>query len=117
LRTCFISGNKQQSSIFDYQLKTTNIQPFRNTVNRHYMTKIANYAEKVLKENYRLSVSMLEEINPDCEPYTISEFCELESESDPDFFRWLFNDPDINDFGSNLTEEEKEIATNFFDTL
>jgi hypothetical protein len=81
------------------------------------MRTIAIYAEKVLNENYRSSVSKLGETNPDFESYTISDFCELESESDPDFFRWLFNDPDINDFGSNLTEEEKEIATIFFYTL
>ena len=81
------------------------------------MKKVAAYAEQVLNENYRRSVSELEETNPEYEPYTISEWYELESESDPDFYRWLFNDPDVNDFGSNLTDEEKQIATNFFNSL
>lgn len=105
---------KQQCSIF-VSVKNNSALPEHG--NRDSMKTIAIYAEKVLNENYRSSVSRWEETNPDFEPYTISEFCELESESDPDFFRWLFNDPDINDFGSNLTEEEKGIATNFFDTL
>ena len=81
------------------------------------MKKVAAYAEQVLNENYRRSVSKWEETNPEYEPYTISEWCELESESDPDFYRWLFNDPDVNDFGSNLTDEEKQIATDFFNSL
>jgi len=79
--------------------------------------KVAAYAEQVLNENYRQSVSKWEEQNPNDEPYTISEWCDLESESDPNFYRWLFNNGDIEDFGSELTDEEKEIVTNFFETL
>lgn len=81
------------------------------------MRTIASYAEQVLNENYRRHVSKWEEQNPDYEPYTIAEWCDLESESDPDFFRWLFNDPDISDFGSNLTDEERRIAKEFYNSL
>jgi hypothetical protein len=81
------------------------------------MKKVAAYAEQVLSENYRNSVSKWEEKNPESEPYTIAEWCDLESQSDPDFHKWLFNDGDINDFGSNLSDDEKEIATNFFEAL
>ena len=31
-----------------------------------------------------------------------SEYVTRESLNDPDFFRWLFDDPDISDFGENL---------------
>ena len=37
------------------------------------MKKVAAYAEQVLNENYRRSVSKWEETNPECEAYTISE--------------------------------------------
>lgn len=81
------------------------------------MRTIASYAEQVLNENYRRHISRWEEQNPDCEPYTIAEWCDLESESDPDFFRWLFSDPDISDFGSNLTDEERKIAEEYYNCL
>lgn len=79
--------------------------------------EVAAYAEEVLKENYRHFVCRWEEQNPNYEPYTLAEWCEMESESDPDFFRWLFHDPNISDFGSNLTDEEKKIATDFFNLV
>ena len=66
------------------------------------MKKVASYAEQVLNENYRRSVSKWEETNPECKPYTISAWCELESESDPDFFRWFFNDANINEIMQTL---------------
>jgi hypothetical protein len=81
------------------------------------MKKIAAYAEQVLNENYRSFCSKWYEQNPDSEPYIISEWCELELQSDYNFFRWLFNDVEIEDFGSNLTEEEMQIATTFFESL
>lgn len=81
------------------------------------MKKVASYAEKVLNENYRNSVSRWDEQNPGVDFYTIEEWCRLESEEDPDFYRWLFNDGDIKDFGSNLTEDELLVAKNFFELL
>jgi hypothetical protein len=81
------------------------------------MKTIATYAEKVIKENYSRDVLKWEDHNPDFEPYTVAEWCDLESQSDPDFYRWLFGEPDVMDFGSNLTDEELKIASNFFETL
>jgi hypothetical protein len=81
------------------------------------MKKVAAYAEQVLNENYRRSVLKWEDSNPEYEPYSIAEWCDLESQSDPDFYRWLFCDVDINNFGSNLSDEEKEIATKYFENL
>jgi hypothetical protein len=79
--------------------------------------KVAAYVEQALKQNYRTHISMWDEQNPGVEPYTIAEWCDLESQSDPDFFRWLFNDPDISDFGGNLTDEERKIAFDFIESL
>lgn len=85
------------------------------TLNTKVMKKltIAAYAAQRIKENYRRYVSRWEEQNEE-EQLSIAEWCELEAESDPDFYRWLFNFAEINDFGSDLTEEEKQIAFDFF---
>jgi hypothetical protein len=77
---------------------------------------IAAYAAQALKENYRRHVSRWEEQNEE-EPYSIAEWCELEAESDPDFYRWLFNSEEINDFGSNLKEDDKKVAFDFFNNF
>ncbi|OJV17919.1 MAG: hypothetical protein BGO30_08225 [Bacteroidetes bacterium 41-46] len=81
------------------------------------MRTITSNAGQVLNENYRRHISNWDEQNPDNEPYSIAEWCDLESQSDPNFFRWLFNDDDISDFGSNLTDEEKKIAVNYYNSL
>ena len=71
--------------------------------------KIAAYAEPVLRENF--------EMYHQESGYSISEYAKLEAESDPNFYRWIFNESDISDFGSDLSDEEKEIATNFIEQL
>lgn len=38
---------------------------------------------------------------------TLREYVEREAENDPAFFKWLFDDGDINDFGTNLPEDKK----------
>lgn len=73
------------------------------------MKTIRSNAAQILRENYK-GVE-------DKEHTPIAEWCELESQSDPGFYRFLFNDEYISDFGSNLTDEEKEIAVEFFETL
>lgn len=37
---------------------------------------------------------------------TFKEWCELESQSDPNFFRWLFDDGDLQDFSCTGHENE-----------
>lgn len=81
------------------------------------MKTIAPYAEQKLRENYRNFVNHWEDENPSYDPYTFTEWIELELESDPGFYRWLFNDENISDFGSNLTNEEMQTALDFFATL
>lgn len=71
------------------------------------MKAIRSNAAQILRENYKGVEGNI----------TIAEWCELEAQSDPGFFWWLFDDDDITDFGSNLTDEEKEIAVEFFKTL
>jgi hypothetical protein len=81
------------------------------------MKKVANYAEQVLNENYSSFVSRWNEQNPNDEPYTIAEWCEIQAENDPDFYRWLFSDHDISDFGSDLSTEDLKVAADFFEIL
>jgi len=80
-------------------------------------TKIASYAEQTLNANYRTYV---ESNKTDGENYylpSISEWAELESESDPDFYRWILNNPDVDDFGSNLSDDEKKFVIDFIELL
>ena len=79
--------------------------------------KIYSGAKQVLIERYKSFVSRWNEQNTDSEPYSISEWANLESGSDPDFFRWILNDPEISDFGSNLSEDECNLIDNFIDNL
>lgn len=44
---------------------------------------------------------------------TLFAYAELEGQSDPGFYRWLFNDESISDFGSNLSEEEMDVARKY----
>jgi len=73
------------------------------------MKKIRTNAVQILQENYQ--------VVEEKETISISDYAKIESESDPDFYRWLFNDHDIADFGSDLSDDEKKIAADFFETL
>jgi hypothetical protein len=64
-------------------------------------------AKELLKEGYWYTHTLL----------TLRESAVLESESDPDFYRWLFNDDIINDFGSNLTDDQIKETNKFFEAL
>lgn len=79
--------------------------------------KIASYAEQTLNENYKQHVSKWDEQNPDFAAYSISEWADLESQNDPDFYRWILNDPNIADFGSNLSDDENQMVSNFIQSL
>ena len=81
------------------------------------MRRIAFYTEHLLYEDYRRFVSRFNEQYPESYPYSIAEWCELEAQSDPDFYRWILNDPDISDFGGNLSDEERDFILDYFTTL
>ena len=74
------------------------------------MKTIRANAEQVLRENYKAAreVDLKESYD-----FAFGEWVGYERYSDPDFYRWLFNDGDISDFGSNLTTEEMQTALAF----
>ena len=57
------------------------------------------YKIQVLKENYNNSLANGET----CE---FAEWVKLEAQSDPNFFRWLFDDETLQDFSAGEYEEE-----------
>lgn len=71
------------------------------------------YALKVMRENYN---EYRRSGEPD-DPTTLREYVEAQADSDPAFFGWLFSDDDIKDFGTNLTDDQKEEYKNFLDEL
>ena len=65
----------------------------KNAINKEY-------ALQVLQENYA-------DYRRNGEPgdtTTLREYVESQADSDPGFFRWLFSNDDIEDFGANLTD-------------
>lgn len=45
------------------------------------------------------------------------EYVEMEAQSDPDFFRWLFDVDLEQDFDSSLTDEQRAEYADFLNTL
>lgn len=66
----------------------------------------------MLKENYD---NYRRNGEPD-DSTTLREYIEASAESEPGFFRWLFNNDDLDDF-ADLTDEQKEEYQNFLDEL
>ena len=81
------------------------------------MKTIRTYAKQILIENYKQFLIEFKKQYPEDVELNLGEWAELESESDYNFFRWLFNDETIGDFGSNLTDDEFQTALDFFATL
>ena len=77
---------------------------------------IRDYKEKQIRENYRMYRENCIADYGECE-MLLKDYVERESESDPDFFRWLFNDGDISDFGTNLDDKQREEYAEFLDGL
>lgn len=76
----------------------------KNTINKEY-------ALQILQENY----DNYRKNGCPTDTTTLREYAEAQADSDSGFFRWLFNDYDIEDFGTNLTEEQKEEYKDFLD--
>lgn len=51
------------------------------------------------------------------EPATLKGYVERESENDPGFFRWLFDNENLSDFGFNLSKEQKQEYKEFINKL
>ena len=63
------------------------------------MTAIKEYKMQMLRENYRLHSDKSQ---------TFSEVVNLTAQSDPNFFRWLFEDESLNDFECKYAESFSE---------
>ena len=81
------------------------------------MRTIRPNAEQVLIENYEQFLINFKKEYPEDVELNLGEWADLESESDYNFFRWLFNDETISDCGSDLPDDEWLIAKEFFDSL
>lgn len=68
--------------------------------------KNEDYKTQIILENYNSDGTM-----------TIREYVEREAENDPGFFRWLFDDSELDDFGSGMTDEQKEEYKEWLETL
>lgn len=77
--------------------------------------KIVDNAGKILRERY---IKYLKQ--PEHKIFDACSFacwCEVETKYDYKFYKWLFNDNTIEDYGKNLSVEEVLTAKNFFDCL
>lgn len=50
-------------------------------------------------------------------PATLRGYVERESDNDPGFFRWLFDNDNLSDFGFNLSKEQKQDFEDFLNKL
>ena len=76
------------------------------------MRTIRENAEKVLEGNMnfandQMKVSSQGKNEKDNELFTLRSFAESEAKSNPNFFRWLFNDYSIEYNGVNMTDAQK----------
>ena len=71
------------------------------------MNKIRSNARQIIEEQYKSSSS-------DC---TLREYVLTESENDPNFFRWLFNEELDEDFDMSLSNEQRVSYNEFLETL
>lgn len=62
---------------------------------------------------------LIEDYSRYCDPLyeTLREYVERTSQSDPNFFRWLFSEEFDNDFDMSLTDEHKKTFEVFLDSL
>lgn len=71
---------------------------------------IKEYKKDYLAENYQNYIDNGEDT------ISLREYTELEAESDPGFFGWLFDDGYIEDY-DGLSEEQKEQYKDFLEEL
>lgn len=72
------------------------------------MKRIRSNAEQVLREDYNKYSDKTQ---------SIREWIKCSSESDPNFFSWLFEEELNAEFDNDLTDEDKEIFDNFLNSL
>lgn len=71
------------------------------------MIMIKDYKKAQLEENYKQSNSDM----------TFAEYVQCESENDPHFFRFLFDEAFDSDFDLSISDEQKAEFNDFLDSL
>ncbi|HEX2967906.1 MAG TPA: hypothetical protein VHO46_02290 [Bacteroidales bacterium] len=77
------------------------------------MRTIIDNAESVLQEgmeraNEQIRMKSLRMPDNQHAPFSLQSFALHEARSNPDFFKWLFDDPEISFFGTSLSEAQKK---------
>jgi hypothetical protein len=77
------------------------------------MRKIIDDAESVLRRgmeqaNERIRLRFIRRNEDHYDLFSLKSYVLHESRSNPDFFKWLFDDPEITFFGTSLSEAQKE---------
>ena len=75
------------------------------------MIKYADYNKLILIENFNKY-----KFNGGDEPATLKGYVEREAENDPNFFGWLFDNENIEDY-ADLTDGQKQEYKEFLDSL
>ena len=76
------------------------------------MIKYADNKKQILVENFNEYKN-----NGGEEPATLKGYVEREADNDSGFFRWLFDNENLSDFGFNLSKEQKQEYKDFLDSL
>lgn len=77
------------------------------------MRTIIDNAESVLQTdmecaNERIRMEFIRKSEEHFELFSLQTYALHESRSNPDFFKWLFDDPDITFFGTSLSEAQRK---------
>ena len=77
------------------------------------MRTIIDNAESVLLEemqraNNRIKTQFIGRNEDDYKLYSLQSYALHEARSNPDFFKWLFDDPQITFFGTSLSDVQKK---------
>ncbi|MBN2762249.1 MAG: hypothetical protein JXR41_04090 [Bacteroidales bacterium] len=86
------------------------------------MKTIRANAEKILTDNMnhvnaQIDVQATANTGGHNQLFTLKTYIENEEKNNPNFFRWLFNNYDIDFHGKNMTSEQKEAYQEWFNSL
>jgi len=71
----------------------------------------------IKNENMKNREHKLQILNENRGETGLREYAELTAQSDPHFFRWLFDEELKDDFNSSITDDQREEFKQFIDTL
>ena len=69
-----------------------------------------------MRKDYKIHVLTENHMNYS-DDITLREYVERQAESDPNFFRWLFDDGELGDFDYGLSDEQREEYREFREEL